>query len=190
MTDEDKRRENSIKRQIWSLVVARFAFQEVSAACKWYFDAGYDQKHPLYPILISGIVITYTKAFTDSKTLPKLGSEFETYNNAQLSKTHKALLEARNTIYAHTDVRQSITLSFHVRLDADGLKYRSMGSRKSLSSIVLVDVLRLCDLQVERINKKLAVVIRKLFPTEKILRLLKAERSPETTLEIILPTHR
>jgi len=187
MAGENKKRDDNIKRQIWSLVVARFAFQEVSTACKWYLDAGYNQNHPLYPVIISGIVITYTKAFTDSKTLPKLSRGFESFNDPQLSKTHDALLEARNTIYAHTDIRQNITLSFQVRLGPTGLKFRSIGYRRTLSGVVIQRVMKLCDLQVERINEKLTVLVRTLFPTEKILRVLKIEQSPETTLEVILP---
>ncbi len=68
-----------IKRQIWGLVVAKFAFKDVTKACEAWIETGDESEHPLYPIVVSGIVITYTKSFTDSKGLPKIGSHFEKF---------------------------------------------------------------------------------------------------------------
>ncbi len=60
-------------------------------------------RHPLYLPLLTALVVTYAKPFTDSDTLGRLKKKWEQFDDPALKETHEILLTARNEIFAHSD---------------------------------------------------------------------------------------
>jgi len=183
-----------IVRQAWMFFLAREAFKEVKKACHFYIDAGHNQEHPSYPIFASGIVITYTRPFTDGDTLPRLPKKFEKFANAEMIKTHEALLEARNSIYAHADAFESHKLNVIVKYtatkSATQFRYSMAGTKKILRYIVIPETIKLCDVQIELATNALNPLYPKLYPHDVIRRVMQAERRQQTSFLLKYPKPR
>lgn len=58
----------------------------------------------LYPPMIAGVVVTYSKNFNSASGLGPLPSAYLKFPTQELRTAHEKILESRNRLYAHRDL--------------------------------------------------------------------------------------
>jgi hypothetical protein len=65
--------------------------------------AGMD--HPLYTPLLSAIIVSYAKPFTDNQGLGVLKKHWRQFAHSKWAESHDRILKARHELYAHSDAQ-------------------------------------------------------------------------------------
>src|SRR5262245_49899721 len=56
--------------------------------------------------LYTGIVVTYARSFGENQGLSRIPRKFREFTDVNLQKLHDRLLETRDTMYAHRDIKK------------------------------------------------------------------------------------
>ncbi|MDF3197034.1 hypothetical protein [Pseudomonas sp. 1928-m] len=105
---------NKIILQIRRLTIASDSFQQCISLLKYMEEISLKLNSDLYPPMIAGIAVTYSKNFNQADGLGPLPSLFTKFPESQLHTAHTKLIDARNKLYAHRDV------SAHIFKNSDG----------------------------------------------------------------------
>lgn len=117
----------SIRKRLQSIYYALAHMQEVITLCH-HSDKLHANGHltgHLSQIFFTGIVCTYARSFTQNEGMSKLAPKFSVFDDSELKVCHDTLVEARNFIFAHSD------------LDKGPEKMTSMIERENLHKIFL-----------------------------------------------------
>jgi len=122
-----------------------------------------DAATELKDCLLTGIVVTYARSFGENQGMSGIGGEFRSFTDRKLQLFHEALLEARDTVYAHRDMlKPSVRLSMDLsreEIQKIGIHISSTGEARwtikgpSLRPAHLQDIERLCDFQMTRFHE-------------------------------------
>ena len=91
-------------------------------------------------------------------------------------------------IYAHTDAtarEYSITLNVSIVAPYYHFGYEAHAPR--LRGIIFPKIVTLCEFQVDRAKEAMGALLLKLYPSEMIGKILKAEASRETSIKVLWP---
>lgn len=111
----------------------------------------------------SGIVICYARPFTANNGISCLPAKFRQFRNTGMQDVHNAVMEARDMIYAHLDMRKEpkhlpYRLSMAER-NAVSIQIRPNGEckwtvpRHALSRSMLKPIMDLCEFQSARLHE-------------------------------------
>lgn len=93
-----------IIHQIRRLAIASDSFQQCLALLAHMEETSMKLENDLYPPMIAGVVVTYSKNFNQADGLGPLPGLFTTFPDADLKTAHSKLIDSRNKLYAHRDV--------------------------------------------------------------------------------------
>lgn len=96
-----------IIHQIRRLVIAADSFQHCISLIDHMESLALKQEDFLYPPMLAGVAVTYSKNFNQADGLGPLPNFFKNFSDPDLQTAHTKLIEARNKLYAHRDA------SFH-----------------------------------------------------------------------------
>ncbi|HEX4084064.1 MAG TPA: hypothetical protein VHY22_04075 [Chthoniobacteraceae bacterium] len=191
MDDEQKRkkREKHLKRQIWAFAFARNAFQGAKEIAEHYIKEAYHFGHPLHQALSTAVVILYSRPFMKSDNMIVLPVKFTRFDKPKLRETHDSLIAIRNTFYAHTDATAKASITISVKFDAatGDININSKVQDLALSPTMFPKLLPLCEVQLAKLDESYDEAFKMLYPQEKMLALLRAERKHETQFSIFWP---
>jgi hypothetical protein len=93
---------NSCIKEIERLLYARRTFSGCVYACKFVHDSVPDQTGEVYHTLSAGLIVSYARPFMDAEGLGPLHQKYSKFDGEPfLGEYHKAVMAARNSIYAH-----------------------------------------------------------------------------------------
>ena len=146
-----------------ALYWAEIHMREAKEACIHMLSLDATARHEVRHCIYTGIVVSYARSFGENQGLSALGKEFRRFDDPKMQKLHDALLETRDTIYAHKDVRrEGDRLSPEIRKDelqtiridiAESGESHWMVNRSFLPEDYLNDIAALCDFQMARMNQ-------------------------------------
>lgn len=126
----------------------------------------------LYPPMIAGIVVTYSKNFNQADGLGPLPSLFTKFSEPQLQTAHTKIIEARNKLYAHRDISVHTFKNseggvsqypVEVRINDENTAFLFQPMLKDIPPERIPDIKKLLNFQMERLqvdlDKKLATVV-------------------------------
>ena len=152
------------KRQFTCLVYAKDAFESAKATATLCLNK--TELNEIYYALIATICVTYARPFTDGDLIGRLPNKFSRFQDATFRETHSTLMDARNSLYAHTDGSK---LDHHAVITATnlGLGYKlSYGVwLPRLANEILPRVSSLCDFQLERLNPSINELLPQVLDT-------------------------
>lgn len=95
---------SKIVHQIKRLTIAADSFHQCLSLLKHIEAAKIRFEGDIYPPMMTGIVVTYSKNFNQADGLGPLPSKFTKFPEVALKTAHIKLIESRNKLYAHRDV--------------------------------------------------------------------------------------
>jgi len=129
-------------------------------------EAGQELSHCLY----TGIVVSYARSFGANKRLSGISSKFRKFTCARFQQLHDLLLDARDIIYAHKDIKKEgdklsvgllrddlYKIKIHI---ADSGESHWIVQRASLPTNYLKDIIALCEFQIVRMNEESAAMLQ------------------------------
>jgi hypothetical protein len=152
------------------LVLARQDFLAVRTLAEMLIAKPVVSEHLIFRPLMAGIVVTYARSFMSNVGIGRLDQPFRSFTDSTMANTHEKLLRCRDGLYAHRDASKSFTIhpssapdlyTPRIRIDTDdNLKFGVCANAPELNPENLPDVVRLCSLQSDRVEKE----IGKLWP--------------------------
>lgn len=118
-------RKSKLLKGLWRFEYACTAMDRVAATCDLVTATICDDDNPLYFSLIAAICVTYGKPFTANKGLGALPKEFEVLNDPKMQHTHVVVVNSRNYMYAHTDLKEMVAVD------------PSIGTKESIYKLIL-----------------------------------------------------
>lgn len=179
----------SLKRRLWCSTLAYDAFSKAKETAEHYLSAKLHDDHPLHYTYVSSIIVTYSKVFTGSNVVPSLPPSFTKFDDPTLVYNHRAIITARNNIYAHSDATfQNYNLEVHVAaIDTKTIRLEVHGTSPHVTTGSIPHLVRLFDFQLVRVEEYRQQIAWELLPAEQMASLLKAERSLSTRVNIRWP---
>lgn len=102
MTMERNQLKQKVK-ELHKLAVARFDIIQAQSACEYIIDNITDFGDPLYYPQSVTMIICYARPFTRNNVYGALGEKWSKFPNEPATGMHKQLINARNTVIAHSD---------------------------------------------------------------------------------------
>lgn len=93
------------KINLYKLIVARSDITAALTACRLFREKVDRLGHELYYPLYCSIIICYGRPFSDNRPLGALPSQWRKFSSPRLQVTHDELIEARNGLIAHSDLK-------------------------------------------------------------------------------------
>jgi hypothetical protein len=106
---------SELKRELHKLILAHGDIHDSYSACRHFLSvihpelsshsgsyAGMD--HPLYWLLVSAIVVSYARPFTDNNGYGVLKRSWQQFGRPKRKEAHELLMTARHELVAHTDI--------------------------------------------------------------------------------------
>ena len=155
---------SKIVQQIRRLAIASDSFQQCLSVLKHIEDLGISNESDLYPPLIAGVVVTYSKNFNQADGLGPLPKIFSKFPDEELRIAHEKVIDARNTLYAHRDVSaHSFNNSeggisqypVNVRISEDNTAFLFQPHLVDISSRRIPHIRSLIQFQMERLQEDL-----------------------------------
>lgn len=94
------------KKQLYKLIVAQSDILAAATACNLFIDTVDHLGHPLYYPLFCSMVVCYGRPFSDNKPFGPLPKTWRYFSDKRLQALHDDLLNARNKIIAHSDLKE------------------------------------------------------------------------------------
>lgn len=145
-----------------ALCWAEHHMTETIEGCGHLLAQGKIETH-LERCLATGIIVSYVRPFMQNDGLAQLNSRFGSFTDSAMGKLHRALIEARNISYGHTDVKtepKDLALSLTseqrqkigIHLDESG-RARWFLLQNSLPVEYFPHVIKLAEFQKERLHQ-------------------------------------
>ena len=171
-----------LKKQIWKLEYAQWAFENAGIAARFLHEEVKDHHGPLYYPLISAVCVLYAKPFTNNNIIGKLPGTFEKFPDEILKRMHRVLWDSRNIFYAHQDPAATVVdpitnkrtplceVILHLANESIPLG-QAEGIHAEFGLVIIriemmPDVIRLCDLQRQRARDEVVRYINLYFEGE------------------------
>ena len=184
----ENKRKPYLAKQIWRLVFAQNAFSEAKKTAEHYLKDIKDDRHPLHYTFISSAVVTYSEPFIGSSVLGQLPEKFTRFDNPDFKHTHKTMLSIRNILYAHKDISgKPHKLELFIELIGTDIIYESKAHHIKMRGVIIPDLVALCEYQIQRTADALRGIYDLYLPIDNALRVLKAEGSNQTVVDIPWP---
>ena len=120
--------------------------------------------------------------------LPELPPPFSKFDDPDLETTHKALLIARNNVYAHSDATfRDYALTVFAEVENNETVLTLQGYAPHLTAISIPYIIRLCEIQLERVRTYRIKLVHELLPEKLVLAVMSAEHSTSTVIHIKWP---
>ena len=87
--------------------------KETICGCDHFFAI--PKKKELRNILISGIVIAYTRSFVNGQGMSNITGDYSKFSDPDMKTFHKKICDARNFIYAHHDTFNEASIFDHTK---------------------------------------------------------------------------
>jgi hypothetical protein len=124
----------------------------------------------LFTPQMAGVVVTYAKNFVSAEGFGSLQEPFTTFTDRSMQETHDKLRHFRNKLYAHRDataaqsfiyddVSSVVPYQMRVELRKGETTFTALPAVPELSPTILPFVIRLCDLQSERVRAEFGRII-------------------------------
>lgn len=146
------------------LNLADSCFKKAEALARYLDDLKPDTADLIYSPMVAGIVVTYMRPFVQSDGLGKLESDFEQFDDEDLTGMHNQLKESRHKLYAHQDFQAGTTLSttdgsipFEMEIEFEDITkgYTMAPGAVEIDPSNLTTIVRLCQHQKTRITRKI-----------------------------------
>jgi hypothetical protein len=85
---------------LWKMFYAQYCFRRAEAAAQHNLDERLEEDSPLFYPLVTSVYVLYGKPFKRARGVGQLGEELIPPQHLDL---HRALLQHRDQLYAHTD---------------------------------------------------------------------------------------
>jgi hypothetical protein len=159
-------------KKLRALFWAEIHMREAHQGCQ-HLASLRDISLELRDCIYAGIVVSYSRSFGANNGLSAIDSKFEQFTAPKLQVLHEAMLEARNTIYAHMDLlkvtkRLSAGMpkteikKIVVHLGPDGRGHWTV-QRPTMPVDRLADISQLCLFQADRIHRESTAMLSRLF---------------------------
>lgn len=99
---------DKIIKQIKRLLYASDAFQQAETLLKHMQEQGLKVNDDLYNPMMCGVITTYGMNFNKANGLGPLPKAYEKFENVKLAESHEKMINARNQLYAHRDIENTI----------------------------------------------------------------------------------
>jgi len=169
---KDNRSRAQHKKALHKLVVARSDFDTVKMTGKALIATSIEKQYQLRMALQTSLVVTYSRPFTQSDIVGRLGSEWEKFPIPRLKEVHDKILSARNEWVAHSDPHQR-----QVRIIMPGVQLPApMGYQKAMTvesqnwllvDSMIADLIECATILVDKISPKIDIYLNELFNPKK-----------------------
>jgi hypothetical protein len=182
-----KEEEFQVKKSLSAVVYASGAFKLCKETCDHFLQHIADDSHPLVHTFASSACVTYARPFGRNKLLGKLPESFVMLRDPALQETHDVTLFARDKLYGHTDADEK---KYLVRLgifkEKDTFRFTFDLHYPRTGGFAMERLSELCEHQRAKAKIEMIALAGQLFPSEKVRRILRAERTTSTEIEINL----
>lgn len=185
-----------IRRQFWCLIYARQSFVNARTAATQYLSLQPQQAKEMRNTFGCAAVVSYAMPFITNPTLGTLPGAYSSFPEADIEKRwmHQVMIETRNAVYAHidsTDKDYFVEVTAALRVD-DGIenafvRYGYRQKVKTVNDFAFPKLVELCDYQLARLEKDIQEKLPLVLPTDTAMRLFKAERARDTTIQVFWP---
>ena len=163
---------HKVIHQIRRLTIASDSFQQCLTLLTHMEEISITLSSDLYPPMIAGVVVTYSKNFNQADGLGPLPNLFTKFPEPKLQIAHAKLIEARNKLYAHRDISAHTFKNseggvsqypVEVRINDANTAFLFQPMLKDIPPERIPDIKNLLSFQMERLqsdlDKKLATVV-------------------------------
>jgi hypothetical protein len=158
----------ALTRQFVRLNIANLGFQQCRALAEHMVAEHLNALSLLFTPQMAGVVVTYAKNFVSAEGFGSLQEPFTTFNDRSMQETHDRLLHFRDKLYAHRDAIAaqsfiyddvSSVAPYKMRVELRKGEFTALPAVPELNPAILPFVIRLCDLQSERVRAEIGRII-------------------------------
>jgi hypothetical protein len=160
----------ALARHFARLTITDLAFRQCKALAEHMIDEHLDVLSPLFTPQMAGVVVTYAKNFVSAESFGSLKEPFIRFTDDAMQETHDKLIDARNKLYAHRDAAAArsfiydnasprVPYQVRVELRKGETSFTAFRGVPELNPTILPFIIRLCDLQIERVRVEVSRII-------------------------------
>lgn len=160
----------ALTRRFILLSISDLAFRQCKALAEHIIDEHLDAFSLLFAPQMAGVVVTYSKNFVSAEGFGPLQKPFTIFTDGEIQNAHDKLLHARHKLYAHRDAPAAQSFAYddpspippyrvRVAFRKGESGFTAIPAVPELNPTILPSVVRLCDLQTDRVREELNQIV-------------------------------